>query len=337
MIILTNKWNAPDAVVNAMNNDGYSSTGDISTTTLIGAPQVRMLRKQFDITVDVRDQFYMLLGSAAHAILESSVKGLGGYLRMLDTCKELDKGNEKDKSAAAWMRERAKTMYKEVLDLGIFVERRLEVEVDGMVISGAQDIFFSKLKKLQDYKLTTVFSYNNAEDKDEWLWQQNIYAYMLRKNGQPCDSAEIVMLLKDWNKSKSLIDRTYPQAPWHVHKLKVWTDEECESYIKERIRLHRLAEQGVQVDCTPKEQWRRGDSWACKKVGGKRAIGGAIFNDEKAAIAFAETNEYKQGKIEVEHRPGLPNKCINFCQVSSVCPQFKRENEKLNKQIEDEN
>lgn len=337
MLILENKWGAPDAIVNAIKNDGYSATGDLSTTTLIAAPQPRLLRKHHDTTVDVRDRFYALWGSGVHAILEQSVKGLGGYLKMLHTASELDKGSEADKKVADWLRKRVVTMYPEVIEQGIIVERRNEIEVDGMIISGATDIYYTKLKKLQDYKTTTVWAFKNKDEKEDWDRQLNIYGRMWRNLGYECDTLEIVILMKDWNKNESIRDRNYPQSPYYTHTVPLWTDAEVDSYMKERVRIHRMAEEGTGIECTPKEMWRRPGSFAVKKEGGKRAISGGIFTDKKGADVFIENNTYKHGKMFVEERPGIDGKCESYCDVSSVCPQRKRNLELLNKINADEN
>ena len=72
---LTNKLHLPDSIVQAVKNDPYSSEGsDISCTTLIGPPRIRVLKARYgsEITEDVSERLWSLYGQAAHYILERS-------------------------------------------------------------------------------------------------------------------------------------------------------------------------------------------------------------------------------------------------------------------------
>ena len=69
---ITNLANLPDALVRAVANDPYVGGGDISATAWIGPPQINVLRRQHsdDLTEDVQDRIWSLLGQAVHSILE---------------------------------------------------------------------------------------------------------------------------------------------------------------------------------------------------------------------------------------------------------------------------
>ena len=70
---LTNNFGAPPSVVAAIEGDPYSKDGaDFSVTELIKPPQVRRLwiKHDDDISVDVRDEVWKLLGKGVHAALE---------------------------------------------------------------------------------------------------------------------------------------------------------------------------------------------------------------------------------------------------------------------------
>ena len=70
---LTNKIGLPDALVNAVRNDGYSrGQSDISVTQLIDSPFIRHLRQQHadELTEDVSDRIWSLMGQSIHTILE---------------------------------------------------------------------------------------------------------------------------------------------------------------------------------------------------------------------------------------------------------------------------
>ncbi len=67
----TNRYSLPEPLVSAIKKDPYTRAGNISVTDLIKAPQIRYLERkhQDEITVDVSDEIYLLLGSAVHEIL----------------------------------------------------------------------------------------------------------------------------------------------------------------------------------------------------------------------------------------------------------------------------
>lgn len=68
-----NSTNLPTALVDAVKNDPYDDGGaDISVTRLIGPPQITYLYKEHydELTEDVLDRIWSLLGQAVHVILE---------------------------------------------------------------------------------------------------------------------------------------------------------------------------------------------------------------------------------------------------------------------------
>jgi len=72
---LTNEFGAPDEIVKAIQNDPYTKDGaDFSVTELIKPPQIRRLWKEHDedISIDVRDEIWKLLGKGVHAAIEQA-------------------------------------------------------------------------------------------------------------------------------------------------------------------------------------------------------------------------------------------------------------------------
>jgi hypothetical protein len=74
--MLTNRYNLPAPLVNAVRNDTYSrGRSDISVTQLIQPPQIRYLSKGMELEEDVSDFIWRLLGQAVHTILERACDG----------------------------------------------------------------------------------------------------------------------------------------------------------------------------------------------------------------------------------------------------------------------
>ena len=98
---ITNNHNLPESFVNFARNDKYSKgKSDISVTTLIDSPRVRLLREanSAQLTSDASDMIWPLFGTAVHHILESSKN-----------------------------------------DEGVTLEERLYADVNGWILSGAVD------------------------------------------------------------------------------------------------------------------------------------------------------------------------------------------------------
>lgn len=70
---ITNRTNLPEAIVNAVENDGYSrGDADISVTSLIGPPRKTALEEQYwdQIEEDASNRIWSLMGQSIHTILE---------------------------------------------------------------------------------------------------------------------------------------------------------------------------------------------------------------------------------------------------------------------------
>jgi hypothetical protein len=98
---LTNRANLPQAIVDAVTNDGYSKgSADMSVTGLLRPPRLAILEQQHEneITEDVSDRIWPLFGQGIHVVLERA-----------------------NRVAIA--------------------ERRLSIEMAGWVISGGMDLY----------------------------------------------------------------------------------------------------------------------------------------------------------------------------------------------------
>jgi len=288
---ITNKHNFPDVIVAAVSKDEYSSTGNISVTTLIDSPQVRMLKIKHaeELTMDVSEMFFAFVGTCLHNKFE-----------------EADKEND--------------------FGYPVIAERRLEVEIEGWIVSGAQDRVLPTKKKLQDYKYCSVWTYIYPEGIKKFAAQQNTYAYMIRENGGECDSAEVIMMFRDFSASKAKTTHDYPKSIIETVNIKLEDHQKMHEYIVKRVKLHQAAEAGDIPECTTKERWASPDRYAVMKKGNKRAL--KVMDEEFLADEMIEN--HKDSKILYkEFRPGNSLRCESYCPVADVCPQRKKELEML--------
>lgn len=284
---ITNNHKLPKSFVDFARNDKYSKgNADISVTTLIDSPRVRLMRDHFSNqrTVDAVDMIWPLFGTAVHHILESS-------------------GASED----------------------VILEERLFSEVDGWVLSGAVDhqkVDRSNVS-ITDYKVTSVWSV--IYGKIEWERQLNLYAYLVQKNkGKKVNSLQICAILRDWNSRDAKYKQDYPSAPVVLVDIPVWDEETRINYIKERISIHQEAQKMYDAEgefpfCSDDETWKRSDAWAVKKKGLKRAM--RVFDNEEKAIEFSVM---QSASTEIEYRAGEAVRCNgNYCGVADFCSQHR--------------
>lgn len=198
-------------------------------------------------------------------------------------------------------------------------EKRLYATINGVRISGAIDRLVLVDKKLQDYKFITLRKIKDGVPK-EYEEQQNAYVWLLRQSGYEVQQAELVCILRDWNRPASRFRDDYP--PHHVALLPVrlWGDAETERFLAHRVQIHEAAKTQL-PECNADDRWAEPDVWAVMAPGRKRAV--ALYNSEREALehvaAFDGENYY------VDHRRGnFGKRCQDYCRVNKWCAQFQR-------------
>lgn len=274
---LTNVYNLPDAIVRAVKNDPYDpGTCDITVTKLISSPRKVQLEKRHakELTQDVSDRVWSLLGQSVHKVLERA-------------------------------------------EVKAVTEKRLAIERQGSIISGQFDRLVVEKGLLQDYKVTSVYAARDGA-KAEWEAQLNVLGTILREHGYVINALEVVVIMRDWSKSRTG-NGDYPDAPIMTISVPLWSEERCECYIDERIRLHQMAEYEL-PECSPEERWYTGDSWALMKETRKTAV--KVYDTE---IEADEALKAAGDKHYLEHRPGKNIRCENYCCCAKWCDQYQRE------------
>lgn len=282
---LTNKYNLPQTFVNVLNRPTYTKgKAHLSATEIINSPRIVQLRKIH------WDNIEEDVADKVWAIFGTAIHAV------------LELGKDEHH----------------------VIEQRLHANVDGWDISGAIDLqrVDSDGIVVSDYKTTGAWAVMN--EKTDWEQQLNIYAWLVEKVKKvPVKKVEIIAIVRDWSRRDAQIREGYPEAPIKVIDVPLWSFEERENFIKERIHLHSNALFAAETndtlpECSPSEMWEKQTTWAVRKVGGKRAT--AVFDTE--AKAEAKVEELGRG-YEIEVRPGERTRCANFCQVKDFCSQWK--------------
>ena len=264
---------------------------DYSTTTLIDAPRpVYLKREHFDeIEKDVSDMMAAFIGNAIHDYLEQLAEGTDHI-----------------------------------------VEKRLFAEIDGKKISGCIDILEfikSGLYKVGDYKTTKVWAVTlKPEDTfRKWEEQLNINAWLCHKNGiEVCESAFIEAFFMDFQKGRAGTG-LYPKVHQKRYEFKLWSLEEQEAFVRERILLHEEAKELLPY-CTEKEMWKDNE-WKLFKKGRKTAVKKEYGQKDIEAYARGKKILRPDGTLingySIECIQGEYKRCKEYCDGAAFCEQWK--------------
>lgn len=202
-----------------------------------------------------------------------------------------------------------------------FIEEKLTEEVDGFTIVGKLDLYEKKTKSIEDYKVTSVWNVKLGT-KEEWEKQLNCYAWLLRKAKFEVTSAYVNAILRDWRKKEVMRYDDYPKIPFVRIQAKLWSFEEQQKFVEERIKLYRevmnLQDNELTV-CSDTERWSKPSVWAVYKGTNKKAEKLCSSNEE--ALEFASKMKFKS---RIEQRPATNGKCEDYCLVNSFCPFYNK-------------
>lgn len=200
-------------------------------------------------------------------------------------------------------------------------EERLFKEVLGWTFSGQYDLIEGDT--LYDYKLTGVWAVQ-GEPKEEWIAQANMNRLLLHEHGVEINHLAIIAILRDWSKAKSEFTKDYPKTQVKKISLPVWTLEESEQYLRDKITLLQSFKDTPDDElpiCTEKERWAKPTKYAVMKdKKAKRAS--KVFDSRFEAEVY-------RGQIGgvLEARQGEDTRCKHYCSVNQWC-KYWRENAK---------
>ena len=336
MIKWINKRGIPEPIAIAIqeSNNQYSSgplKPLLSSSKMEIAPmeyygEKKLYSKDNIYYKDVADQYYLFIGNAIHSYMEAML--------------------------TSFMKRTSSTRFA--------LERRLyaDLEVNGVVyIIGGQFDCLDKLasqRKLIDWKTISVAKYSTGLFKSYEL-QANIYLWMLRKgyfieNDKRTDmngagigfKASLDFIMRDWSSMKK--QKAYPRAGMQEFILPVWTDEQVEKVISDKIKeiiTYKDSKLEDIPECSAEQRWQDPDAYPVFKfnANGKTkenpvAIAGTrLFPTKEIAEKFIkqrkETAVTKAQKtsanlLYVGYRKSKPNKCIEFCSVgkAGICKWY---------------
>lgn len=274
---ITNLNSLPAPLVEAVTRHPREYSADrISVSELIQPPQLRALtvKHQHELEEDASDRLWALMGTLLHQALEQNAQGM-----------------------------------KNVIS-----EEELTLQVLGWTLVGHYDLSEMLLdgELLTDYKLTSVWSIKDGL-KREWEEQLNVYAHLIRSAGRHVNQLQIVAIGRDWSKNKARYEKDYPKHQVQVLTVPMWTPEDTQLFIEDRVRLHQKAQIGEWPECTAAERWAKPTQYAMMKQGQKRAV--KLFDSKEWAERHCGSANY------VVERQGESTRCAAYCACLKFCKQ----------------
>lgn len=286
----TNHHNLSDEIVKAITTDSYDYPTDSKTipcSTLISPPRISILSKRHDneIIKDVSEDVWALFGQAIHYILAKQ-------------------GN----STA-------------------IIEKRIKIPYKGYFISGKPDYFDPIPGHLKDLKVTSVFKYifGPKDGFREWTEQLNVYAWLLRMQGQEVNKITVTAILRDWQQREAMRNAEYPDVQIKDIGLDLWSVEKQEEFISSKLIA--LVENDTKKDndldaCTPSERWASPTTYRIEKEGRKTAV--RVLDTMEEAEEYIKEKGTKE--MSIVKREGEDKRCSNYCNVSGFCQYFRSKN-----------
>lgn len=291
---ITNKFNLPDGVVEAIKNREYSKgDADISVTSLLMPPQMYRLLQLHgkDISVDASENIWALFGTAVHHILSTA--------NLDDTIQE----------------------------------ERFYLKIADWTLSGQPDLYRKVLKLIEDYKVTSVYKVQAGDYKD-WEFQLNCYKLLLENAGHPVEQLRIVAIMRDWSFKEARSGRIqdYPKTQVQSISIPVWQPIDTLLEIARRIKLHQSVKtlnRETLPQCTAEERWAGASEYILVNPDKPNYVYRAypfdesIEGDDKRAEteALITLASMKTPGYQAKRRNGFNMRCEYFCPVREVCFQ----------------
>jgi len=311
----TNKNNISLALAVFLMYDNYEydeRPNAISATGLIRPLRQLILSKQnaaLSKTVDIADLVFTRMGSAIHKGCEEAWTNPDNVKKALKVL-----GASED----AINNIRINPAYVKPGEMPIYVEQRVEKEIIDFVISGKYDLVLDGV--LNDYKSTSVWTYIFDSNADNYVKQGSIYKW-LSPDKITSDYININYIFTDWSAAKARADvKSYPQLKTITKKYPLWSIEETENWIMNKIEAYKSLIDTPQEElphCTDEELWATQTTYKYYKNPNKLDRSTKNFDTmDKALIRKANDNHV--GIIKTI--PGEVKAC-RYCPVVSICTQ----------------
>ena len=283
----------------------------ISATGLIRPIRQLVLAQQNPTeakTVEISELVASRMGNAIH-------KGCEVAWTDLPTVKKAVKALGANDDAADSIR--INPPYLKEGETAVYVEQRIEKTIDDFIISGQYDLVLDGV--LNDFKSTSVWTYIFDSSADSYIKQGSIYKW-LSPDKITSDYININYIFTDWSAAKAREKKDYPQFKAITKKYDLWSIEETENWIRNKLdayKLHLNTSQEGLPECTDEELWATEETFKYYKNPNKLDRSTKNFKTmDEALIRKSEDGDV--GIIKTI--PGTVKHCP-YCPVVSICTQ----------------
>jgi hypothetical protein len=273
----------------------YQSFGDYSVTTLIDPPRKVALQKRYrdKLNPPPESQIASFIGTGVHKYFEECLRR---YI-MVDPKYQL--------------------------------ERTIMEKVGDRVITGTFDILYDGTR-MYDIKTCKTWKLIFDPNMVDWVQQQNLYAYLLHKRGHEVKAIHVIAVYLDWMEGNAVRDRqSYPQQNVVEYPLPLWSWEETELFLAERLALHKASEKVEDhelPECSRSERWERHEGGVLIKYAVmknkqvKRAT--RVFDKAEEAIDYFKNSKKLDSSSFIEIRYAKRKRCEKYCSVNMFCSDY---------------
>lgn len=327
---LTNRHSLPAALVRFAERTAYSSGGSFRTvSSLLLPPRMAVLldRHRHEISEDVADRCYSLLGTAVHEVARnyssaSIMSAIGDLIRDLRIDVEV-----RQYSFSNRLERIGEMIREEALSFGdVLREKRwaMKVKVGSkeLSFSGQTDELEVDGGVLYDWKVTTVDAVTKFGRKQEWEERANLYILLLHENGIAIKKVIYIPVFRDWERRRAALEPEYPKSMFGQVELPIWPIEKTRQFLLDRLRLHVEAERTLPL-CTAEERWAAGGWRVEDKITGRAKPGGSRFETREQMIAWLVDAKPINFRIVEASKP---RRCAEgWCPVAQFCEQWKKD------------
>lgn len=284
--MITNKFNLPIPIYNAVNREYEPKENRFSVTDLIGPPLIRQLKLKHwkELTEDASERLWALLGQAVDYIIS----------------KHADGAVVQDK-------------------FEISVDGTIVVGKMDIWYPEAGKIEDWKVTSVWSFLLGDKPEWEKQLNCYGWGKRKQ---FIEQRLDNKINKLTINAILRDWQKSKILQDKDYPRIPFISKEIPLWTFEKQEQYIKDQLEYHQMSEP---EECSAEDKWEKPTTYAVMKKGKKRALR-VLESRELAETWKVDKQGLEpkgSDNLSIVKRPGECIRCENYCPVRFVCPYRK--------------
>ena len=310
----TNKNNVSLALAVFLMYDDYEydeRSNSISATGLIKPLRQLVLSKQNPAllkTVDIADLVATRMGSAIHKGCEDAWTDPENVKNALTVLGASEDAIDNIKINPPYVKQG---------ETPVYVEQRAEKEIIDFIISGKYDLVLDGT--LNDYKSTSVWTYIFDSNANSYVKQGSIYKW-LSPDKITSDYININYIFTDWSGAKAREKKDYPQQRVLTKQYPLWSVEETESWIMNKIEAYKALADTPQEglpECTKEELWASDTTYKYYKNPNKLDRSTKNFNTMDEAL-IRKSSDGDVGIIKTV--PGEVKAC-RYCPVISICNQ----------------